>query len=175
MRDHFAWQVVARVADPCGIGDLLHLGEIMLRAPGADRIVEDLAVAQRSALVLNRASSAKSGRCMISVAKRCHSRSLVVPSTTVWSSAGSESAVRRDGRRADAERLLVDAGMLGVGERVAHDVGHHVEQAQFDGTAPPPLADGRRARDSSARIEIAAYSPVVKSAIAGPGLAGMPG
>jgi hypothetical protein len=38
------------------------------------------------------------------------------------------------------------------------------------------LAAGRRLRpNSSARMEIAAYSPVVKSAMAGPGLAGIPG
>ena len=39
------------------------------------------------ALVANRSSSAKSLRRSISRARRCHSRSLVVPSTTVWPSA----------------------------------------------------------------------------------------
>ena len=46
--------------------------------------------------------------------------------------AGRECPVRRDRGRADAEWLLVDAGVLGVGQLIAHHVGQHIEKAQPD-------------------------------------------
>ena len=110
---------------------------------------------------------------MISLATRCHSRSLVVPSTTVCPSRVGNAPYGATAGELDAERLLVDAGVLGVGQLVAHHVGHHVEQAHPDGGCGTFGAGP--GENSSARIDSAAYSPVVKSAMAGPGLAGMPG
>ena len=84
MHDHLAGHVVARVADPGGIRDFLDVGEIVLRTPGSDRLVEELAVRDPAGiggepLVVGQVVA----RSMISRATRCHSRSLVVPSTTV--------------------------------------------------------------------------------------------
>ena len=45
---------------------------------------------------------------------------------------GGVGRIWRDGGRAHSERLLIDTGVLREIHLVAHDVGHHVEQAEFD-------------------------------------------
>ena len=46
--------------------------------------------------------------------------------------AGGKRPVRRHRGRAHPQRLLVDARVLRVGQCVAHDIGHHVEQAELN-------------------------------------------
>ena len=42
--EHFAGQVVSRVADPGGVRRFLHVVQVVRSTPGADRLVQDVAV-----------------------------------------------------------------------------------------------------------------------------------
>ena len=154
VNDDLARHVVARVADPGLVGHLLDVREIVLRTPGSDRLVEDLAV---------RAPAGVGGepRVVGEVGAVDDLPGHPLPFAVVGGAehdglpvAGRKGAVGRDRGRAHAERLLVDAGVLGVGQLIAHHVGQHVEQAQDRLREPGP---SRRSREnSSARIDSAA-------------------
>ena len=142
MNDHLAGQVVARVSDPRLVGHLLDLGEIVLCTPGSDGLFEDLSV---------RAPAGIGGETRVvgEVGPVDDLRGDPLPLPVVGGAehhglpvAGRERPVRRDRGRADPERLLVDAGVLGVGQLIAHHVGHALEQAQSD-RGCGPRRDGR--------------------------------
>ena len=48
---NFARQVVARIADPCGVRRFLHVVQVVRRTPGADGLVQDVTMGAATGVV----------------------------------------------------------------------------------------------------------------------------